>query len=192
VRGDAVLETQGGDIQAGQAGGSVEAQTGAGEVRIGSAGGAVNATTGGGQIIVEKARGIVTARNLAGPVQVGAAAGVRCQSGSGAVRITNITGSMNVSTSAGSIFASLLNGRLTDSYLATGNGDITVVIPSNVGVTVQAVNELADTMRRIVSDFQNIQTRRQGTRLIAQGAANGGGPLLRISGTGGTIYIRRQ
>ena len=60
---------------------------------------------------------------------------------------------MRVSTSLGNIMASLLGGRLADSYLATGNGDITVLIPSNVGVTIQAQNDMADTLRRINFDF---------------------------------------
>jgi DUF4097 and DUF4098 domain-containing protein YvlB len=192
VRGEAVLETQGGDITAVEAGGAVHADTGGGGVHIVRAGGLVSATSGGGEIVIEKAGGIVTARNMAGPVEVGAAAGVHCESASGGVRLRNISGSMNVSTSLGSIMAILLGGRLTDSYLATANGDITVLIPSNVGVNIQAQNKMADTLRRIVSDFPAIQARRLGNLVVAEGAVNGGGALLQISGTGGTIFIKKQ
>jgi len=192
VRGDAVMETQGGDITAVEAGGAVRADTGGGGVHIVHAGGFVSATSGGGEIIVEKAAGIVNARNMAGPVQVGAAGGVRCESASGGVRLSHIVGSMNVSTSVGSIMANLFGSRLADSFLATANGDITVLIPSNVGVTIQAQNRMADTLRRIVSDFPGIQARRQGTVVVAEGSVNGGGALLQIVGTGGTIFIRKQ
>jgi DUF4097 and DUF4098 domain-containing protein YvlB len=192
VRGEAVMETVGGDIVANNIGGAVRAQTGGGGVHILKAGGAVTAGTGGGQIIVDKANGTVMARNMAGPVQVGAATGVQCESGSGGIRVSNITGAMRVSTSLGNIVASLLAGTLADSFLATGNGDITVLIPSNVGVTVRAQNEMADSMRRIVSEFPGIQPRRQGRKLFAEGPANGGGPLLQISATAGTIFIKRQ
>ena len=192
VQGEAVMETVGGDITANDIGGAVRAQTGAGGVHILKAGGPVTAGTGGGQIVVDKATGVVMARNMAGPVQVGAAAGVQCESGSGGVRVNNIAGAMRVSTSLGNIMASLLSGRLADSYLATGNGDITVWIPSNVGVTVRAQNESADTLRRIVSDYPGVQPRRQGRQLLAEGPVNGGGPLLQISATAGTIFIKRQ
>jgi len=192
VGGQAFLQTSGGDIEAGEAGGAVTAQTGAGEVHIASAKGSVDATTGGGQIVIDKASGIVTARNMAGGVLIGQAAGVSCESHSGGVHLTNISGLMRVSTSMGSIFASLMAGRLADSFLATGNGDITVVIPSNLGVNIRAVNNMADNMRRIVSDFRQVQARLSGTRLVAEGAVNGGGPLLQINGTGGTIFIKRQ
>lgn len=192
VRGQAILATDGGDIEALQAGGAVNAQTGAGTVHIGSANGPVDAATGGGEIVVDKAAGLVTARNFAGPVEVGAAAGVRCESQSGGIRINHIAGSMRVTTAAGSIFASLLNGHLADSFLATGDGDITVAIPSNVGVNIRAVNAMTDNLRRIVSDFRQVETHLRGTAMVAEGAVNGGGPLIEIHGAGGTIFIKRQ
>ncbi len=193
ARGEAVLETYGGDIVVGEAGGGVRAQTAAGNIRVHSAGGPVTAVTGGGVVAIEKAGGTVTVRNLAGPVQVGAAqGGFECQSASGGIRLSGVTGPMRVSTSLGSIVADLTGSHPGDSFLATTGGDITVVIPSNLGVTIHAENRMADTLRRIVSDFPAIPVERVGSRVVAQGAVNGGGPVLRISGAGGTIFIRRQ
>jgi DUF4097 and DUF4098 domain-containing protein YvlB len=192
VKGAATLKTNGGDIVAREAGGNVHAETGGGGVHIGTAAGPVTAISGGGEIVVEKAGGVVTLRNMAGPVNVGSAAGVRCDSGSGGVRLANISGPIRVATSMGNISASLLGSRIADSFIATGNGDITILIPSNVGVRVQAQNSSADTLRRIVSDYAVLQPRRQGTRIVAEGAVNGGGPLLQISGMGGTIFIKKQ
>jgi hypothetical protein len=192
VRGRAEMQTVGGDIVVQEAGGSVRAETGAGTVRIERAGAEVIATTGGGLIWIGSAKGLVTARNVAGMVHVGAAAGVRSDSAAGGVSLARVSGSMRVSTLMGSIIASLVSGAPADSYLATGNGDITVLIPSNVGVTIQAENGMADTPRRIVSEFPQIQARRYGTRLIAEGAVNGGGPVLKISASIGTIFIKRQ
>jgi hypothetical protein len=125
-------------------------------------------------------------------VRVGAAAGVQCETGSGGIDVSNIAGGMRVSTSLGNIMASLLAGKLADSFLATGNGDITVYIPSNVGVNVRAQNDLADSIRRIAVDFPGVRVRRQGRLIVAEGPVNGGGPLLEISATVGTIFIRKQ
>ena len=175
ARGETLLVTQGGDISATQVGGALNAQT-----------------AGGGEIVVEKANGVVTAHNMAGPVQVGAAAGVHCESGTGGIRLSNIAGGMHVSTSMGSIFANLFGSKLADSSLATGSGDITVLIPAGVRLTIKAENDRADSMRRIVSDFPGIPVRIRGNHLVAEGPLNGGGPLLQISGTGGTIYLKRQ
>lgn len=192
VRGAAVLETVGGDITAADVGGTVRAETGGGGIHIVKAGGAVTAGTGGGQILVDTANGIVTARNMAGPVKVGAAWGVQCETGSGGINVSNIAGGMRVSTALGNIMASLLAGKLADSFLATGNGDITVFIPSNVGVNIRAQNDLADSTRRIAVDFPGVRVRRQGRLIVAEGPVNGGGPLLQISATVGTIFIRKQ
>jgi DUF4097 and DUF4098 domain-containing protein YvlB len=192
AKGEAVLTTDGGDIAGGQMGGAVHAHTGGGNVHIVSAAGTVTATTGGGEIQVDRAAGAVIARNMLGPVMISGAAGVQCENASGGIRVSNIMGPMRVSTAMGSILANLVGSRIADSLLATANGDITVVIPSNVGVTVRADNELSDTTRRIASDFSSIRTRRQGTHLVAEGPVNGGGPVLQIAAAGGTIYIRRQ
>ena len=193
VRGDAVFETGGGDISAQQVGGLVRANTMAGSIRIYNAGSAVIASTGGGPIDVGRAQGVVTARNSGGPVKIGAAEGVRCENAGGGVNLTRISGSVHVSTAVGSIIAGLLAGKpMTDSFLSTGSGDITVFIPSNLGVTIRAQNELAGSIRRIVSDFPGVSVRVEGGQVVAEGPVNGGGPILRISGTGGTIFIKRQ
>jgi len=193
VRGDATFETGGGDVFAQEVGGLVRASTMAGSIRIRRAGSAVIASTGGGPIDVGQAQGWVTAKNSAGPVQVGSAQGVSCESGGGGVQLANISGGVRVSTAIGSIIAGLLAGKpMADSFLSTGSGDITVFIPSNVGVTIRAQNELSDSIRRIISDFPGIRVRVEGGQVIAEGPVNGGGPVLRISGTGGTIFIKRQ
>jgi DUF4097 and DUF4098 domain-containing protein YvlB len=192
VHGAAVLYTYGGDISADQIGGDARVETVGGSIHIRSAGGPVNATSGGGEIVVDKAGGTVTARNMMGPVQVGAAAGVHCENGSGGIRLSRIDGPMRVSTSMGSILADLTGGRLADSFLATASGDITVLIPSNIGVTIRAENAMADSERRIVSDYSALAARREGNRIVAQAALNGGGPVLQISDTRGTIFIKKQ
>jgi hypothetical protein len=92
----------------------------------------------------------------------------------------------------GSIVANLEGSKLAESYLATGNGDITVMIPSNVGVRISAENQMADSIRRIVSDFREIQPHLIGMHLAAEGRVNGGGPLLQLSASSGTIFLKRQ
>jgi hypothetical protein len=189
VRGDAVVETAGGRVEIDHAGGDVRVDTAGGAIVVGSAAGSVAAASGGGAIEVGKAGGVVTVRAMAGPVQVGAAGGVRCESGSGGVRVSNIAGPMQVTTAIGSIIASLMAGKpSSDSFLQTGNGDVTVFIPSNLGVNIRAAADRG----RVVSEFPGIAQHRVGVRLLAEGPVNGGGPLLTIAGSGGTIFIKRQ
>ena len=192
VRGEAVVRTNGGDITMLEVGGAARADTGGGTVHLGKMGSAVMVTNGGGPITVDQASGTVTTRNMAGPVTVRGAAGIRCESANGGITLGQISGPMSVYTAMGSIVANLQGSKLGESSLKTGNGDITVVIPSNVGVKINAETQLADSLRRIQSAFREIQPRLVGMRVLAQGLVNGGGPLLQLSASGGTIFLKRQ
>jgi DUF4097 and DUF4098 domain-containing protein YvlB len=190
------FETAGGDIQVHEALGALHATTAGGNIHVDRSAGEVFAHTNGGVIEVREALGLVTAETSGGAIQVGAARGVRCESNSGAIRLHNLgAGPLNASTAMGSILAELLSGtRIEDSVLSTNAGDITVLLSSNIPITVQASNQTAGNGRRIVSDFPEIRIRNAGATipLIAEGALNGGGPVLRIFASGGTIYLRRQ
>jgi DUF4097 and DUF4098 domain-containing protein YvlB len=175
VHGDAIFQTAGGDIV------------------VQKASGQVHAYTAGGGIHIVRAGGLVTANNSGGPIQVGSAPGVQCQSASGAIRLTNISGPMTATTLAGSIIATFLPGLpVLDSFLSTAAGDITVLIPSNLHVSIRAQNNSSADLRSIVSDFPGLRVKSLRSAVLAEGAINGGGPLLRIAGNGGSIYIRKK
>jgi DUF4097 and DUF4098 domain-containing protein YvlB len=193
IRGDAVFETGGGDIVVREVTGLVRASTAGGGIKIDRAGSAVIASTAGGPIQVERAAGMVTAKSSAGPIQVNSARSVQCESAAGGIRLHNVSGSLHATTAVGSIVAALLaNQPFGESSLITGSGDITVFIPSNLGVTIRAENEAANNLRRIVSDFPGLAVRLVGNSVVAEGPVNGGGATLQIKGTGGTIYIKKQ
>ena len=191
----ALLETAGGDIFVHQVRGPVQATTGGGNIRIERAAGTVSARTAGGLIQVQEADGPVTADSLGGAIQVNSAKGVRCESAGGAIRLRNVSGAVHAFANSGSIMAELVSGQsMVDSMLSTNAGDITVLIPSNLALTVQASNESGGS-GRINSDFPQVRPRTGGLPgvgpLVAEGSLNGGGPLLRVNVTGGTIYLRR-
>jgi DUF4097 and DUF4098 domain-containing protein YvlB len=192
IRGEAALATGGGDIHVQQVDGPVHCSTNGGGIRVVQAGNVVIADTAGGPIDVGYAKGMVTAKNSGGPIQVGSASGARCESANGAIHLTSVGGSLKASTAMGSIIARFQTQPVADSFLSTGAGDITVWIPSNLKITLRAQNASYGGPRRIVSDFPGITVKLAGTGTVAEGALNGGGPLVRIAGTGGTIYIRRE
>jgi hypothetical protein len=192
IRGEAVFATGGGDIHVQQVDGAVHCSTNGGGIRVVQAGNVVIADTAGGPIDVGYAKGMVTAKNSGGPIQVGSASGARCESANGAIHLNSVGGSLKASTAMGSIIARFQTQPVADSFLSTGAGDITVWIPSNLKVTLRAQNASYGGPRRIVSDFPDITVKLAGAATVAEGALNGGGPLVRIAGTGGTIYIRRE
>jgi len=194
--GECWTETAGGEIFVHQAGGPLHAATAGGNIRIEHALATVSARTAGGLIQVQQADGAVSAESSGGAIQVNAAKGVQCESAAGAIRLRNVAGALHASANAGSILAELLAGSpLADSILSANAGDITVVIPSNLAVTVQARNESGGT-GRIMSDFPQIHQQAAANSgagpAVAEGALNGGGPILRINVMGGTIYLRRE
>lgn len=193
--GESWFDTAGGEINLGSIAGPIHASTAGGNIHIGRAGDSVGAKTAGGRIDVMQARGIVIAANSGGSIQVGSAPGVRLEATGGSIRLRGSSGAIRAVSDSGSIFAEL-NARLPlrDSFLTTGAGDITVFIPSNIPVTVQALNESARP-GRIISEFSEIPVRQADesrSAMLAEGALNGGGPVLKLTSTGGTIYLRRM
>jgi len=203
----------GGQIRIASAGGETWTDTVGGEIFVTEVQGPLHATTSGGNIEVERASsmvrafsmlglidiqqagGLVTAETRGGSIQVSGARGARCEAGTGTIRVRNSDGPIRLNTMAGNILAELLAGRpLEESILSTLAGDITVLIPSNLAVTVQARNETQGARGRIISDFSEIQTKpfQPGREpRTAIGSLNGGGPVLRVTAAGGTIYLKR-
>jgi hypothetical protein len=166
-----------------------------GNIRVDKAAGEVRAHSAQGMIEVGQAGGAVIADTQGGFIQIGSARGVQAESAAGMVRVKNDAGPMNLAAMAGNILAELLSGApMQDSSLVASGGDITVLIPSNLAMTVMARNATGGAAR-IVSDFPEIRvasTRFFQTPLVAQGAINGGGPVLNLNASSGVIYLRRK
>jgi len=187
VGGNMVVRDAGGPVAlANQMGGNIRVDKAAGEVRAHSA---------QGMIEVGQAGGAVFADTQGGFIQVGSAHGVQAESAAGTVRVRNDAGPMNLAAMAGNILAELLAGaRMQDSSLVAGSGDITVLIPSNLAVSVMARNSTGGTPR-IVSDFPEIRVTPAKffqAPMVGQGAINGGGPVLNLNTSSGVIYLRRK
>ncbi len=191
VGGEVRATTGGGAIQARSLGADSGLETAGGEIFVERSEGSVSAISGAGGVQVMRARGAVNARTAGGSIKVlEAGGGVRCESMGGGIRLAG-AGNLFASTLLGAIFAELLAGGSADSILETESGDITVLIPSRLAVTVQAVND-SGRDARIMTEFPEIHVRGGGGRMVASGALNGGGPLLKVAAAKGTIYLKRQ
>jgi DUF4097 and DUF4098 domain-containing protein YvlB len=194
VGGEARFETGGGDITVQKVGGGIRAITGGGKVRLGQVSGSVITSNGGGGAIdIGRVGGTVSAHNAGGgPIVIGSAGGIQCESASGAIRVVS-SGTIRIVTGSGSVIAQVQGEKLTsDSYVSTGSGDITVILPSNIKVTVRVQNAGATRPEGIVSEFPGLRVSMDGGTVSARGELNGGGPLLQIQGTSGTIRIRKN
>ncbi len=179
VKGDLVAETSGGSIRVDQVGGNVMAGTAGGSIRLGQVGGTVNVETAGGSIRVDSAPD-----------------GVAAETAGGSIRLINVAGAVRAASAAGGIHAVFLAGRpLKDSFLETNVGRIVVIIPTTAVLTVEADVDFARRRNQIQSEFEAIRVLKQqgflAGGIAARGELNGGGPVLRIRNTSGTIQIRR-
>lgn len=191
---DANCQTAGGEIVVHDAAGPLILATEGGNIQVDRAGSTVDAHTAEGVIDISQAGGMVVADTRGGSIQVGSAHGVKCESAAGSIRVKTWSGPLRVSTAMGAIMAEVLAGaHIEDASLVAGSGDITVILPSNLALSVRARNDTGGNPR-IVSDFSEIRAKSVGfTRppLVYEGSINGGGPLMTISTAGGIIYVRK-
>jgi hypothetical protein len=195
--GESYLETAGGGIHIGEAKGPVKAATLGGNIYVDHAWSTVWARTSEGVVQVKKAGGKVVAETAAGSIEISNALDAQCKSATGAIRLMGIAGTFHATTATGNITAELAAGpREAESVLNTGFGDITVLIPSNLSMTVKATSVPAGVSGTIISEFPEIRVRKAGISgygpVLADGWLNGGGPVLDLTATGGTVYLRRR
>jgi DUF4097 and DUF4098 domain-containing protein YvlB len=215
IGASAYASSGGGNIEIGNVGGDVRAETGGGSIHIGSAGGQVIASSGGGTVVVGRGKtmkldtgaGSIQVNKCEGPIKASTGGGsielievdgpAQVESGGGAIRLGSVRGGLHVGTGSGPIMVDLAKGgaAFTDSRLETSAGDIVVYIPDDLAVTIQAAVEVARGFG-IRSDFAGLKITNGGQwgprESFAEGALNGGGPLLHVHTTNGSIEIKRK
>ena len=195
--GETWCDTAGGDISVGHVHGSAHLTTGGGNIEVQKAAGAVSARSLSGLIEIHEAGGLVTAIARGGSIQIGSARGARCEASGGAIKVRTYDGPLSLSAAGGNVYAQMVSGGrhvLESSFVNSDAGDVTVLIPSDLAVSVWATNETPGMRGRIISDFSEIRVTesRVAAPLRASGDLNGGGAVLRVSTGSGNIFLRRQ
>jgi DUF4097 and DUF4098 domain-containing protein YvlB len=138
--------------------------------------------------------GNITGENVAGNVEASAGSGdlrfemveagdLDITSGSGNISLRGVKGAIRARTGSGNVEAR--GEQKGDWHLHSSSGNITVELPQNAGFELDAR-----------SGSGNIETARevtvQGTlsRRSIRGRAGSGGPLLEVSTSSGSIYLR--
>ncbi|MFQ5877124.1 MAG: DUF4097 domain-containing protein [Acidobacteriota bacterium] len=196
--GDVVVRTSGGHVVVGHVGGSVRAETGGGDVRVEEVAGDVHVASVGGNIVLGSVGGEVKASTGGGSIRVASArGGVECETAAGPIDLRGIRGPIHAITSLGSIRADLSGpgGAPGDSDLQTWQGDVVVLLPESLALTVRALVD-SPLGPRITSDFP-LSIRREiesaGRPIeVAEGEIGGGGSLLDIRTLGGNVLILKS
>ncbi len=197
IGGTGKISTGGGMIFVGSAR-SLAAKTGGGPIEVQKCAGDLTASTGGGNLSLGNVAGTVKIDAVAGSVRLASATGdVHVNTGGGSVELFKLSRGAQVETGTGAITVEFLGkaGDFADSSLHTAAGDVLVFLPRNLPVTVHASADMAPGYG-IHSEFPGIHISNPagnfGPRSMwAEGALNGGGPLLRVRTGIGHIDFRR-
>jgi hypothetical protein len=185
VTGDVHASTGSGSLAFTSAGGTIRASTGSGTVTAERVNGALHATTGSGSIRATGVNGPITAKTGSGGVDVEqtGAGDVEVSSGSGTVRLRGVRGALRASTASGGV---TVEGQLAGDWrLSAASGTIRVTLPAGQGFELDAGTGSG----RINVD---VPVTVSGTvdRRSLRGSAQGGGPLLHVRTSSGSIHIR--
>ena len=128
-------------------------------------------------------------KTSSGSIKIGDVAGdVQAQTSSGSIRLDGVGGTVNARTSSGSIRASLTGQPRKTCNLQTSAGSITVTLMSDIAINVDAQTSAG----RVSTEFavaSVIRGKVQKNRL--KGGINGGGPLLKLRTSAGSIRLQK-
>ncbi len=197
VAGQIRVNIGGGRVSVGSVQGAI-IQTGAGNIEVRKCSGDLGVSSGGGNLILGDVTGAVQAETTGGSVHLDSAQGrVQVTTGGGSVELMKLSQSAQVQTGAGGITAEFIGqkGAFGDSSLHTAAGDVVVYLPKALPVTVHASSDMA-TGHGISSEFSGLRITKEGSNFVprsmyAEGALNGGGPVLKVRTIIGQIDFRQ-
>ena len=186
--GEVKLLTSGGSISMGKIDGAVQAETSGGSISLDRCTSRAFAHTSGGNITLGDIGGPVDAKTSGGSIAVDGVDGdLEAYTSGGDLRLSNISGNLRARTSGGSIRAELLKQIDSPVSLRTSGGSIILETPPNLKADLdastsggQVVTDVPITMKGSINPSS------------VQGELNGGGPLITLRTSGGSIEIREK
>ena len=185
IRGPVEATSGSGEVRLSKIGGEARAQTGSGDINLNSINGSAHARAGSGTIRAIGIAGGFNASSGSGEITLEqtAAGDVEIDTGSGEVKIKGVKGAVRASSGSGSIHA---QGEPTGEWkLRTGSGDVTAELPQQAAFDLRARTSSG----KIESD-REIAVQGSITPRELQGKVHGGGVLVDLSTSSGSIQIR--
>lgn len=183
------LVTSSGGVSVADLDGDVRAKNSAGSLRFGKIKGTVWGHTSAGSIKLTSCDSTVDVKTSSGSIKAGNVVGnVQAQTSSGSIRLDSVGGTVNARTSSGSIRVSLAGQPREACSLHTSAGSITVNLMSDIEVDVDAETS-AGRISTELAVASVIQGKMPKNRL--KGSINGGGPLLKLRTSAGSIRLQK-
>lgn len=165
---------------------AVTAKTGSGSIRLLNINGAVRANTGSGEISATSLKGNLEASTGSGRIEVRQSqlGDVEASTGSGAIRVDSMRGLLRARTGSGGIDVS---GLPTSGWeISSGSGSINLRVPPEQNFDVN----LSTSSGSIHVDRQLSLNGGEFDRHKIAARVGGGGPLVRVHTSSGSINIR--
>lgn len=175
-------KTMGGNLEINNCNATIDAKTWGGKVFLSENDGDIVVKTLGGNIKIKNQKGKVHASTSGGNISGDGLKGeLQCSTWGGNIKLYGIEGDIGANTKGGNIKAEI---KSVNKYiwLDTSGGNIKVALPLN-----QAIDVDISSSRVIVPPLQNFEGYRTQDQLV--GKLNGGGPTVKVKGTGGNIHI---
>lgn len=187
VKGDAKLKTAGGSIRLEHLQGTLLARTSGGSIRGSHLAGTVDVSTSGGSIDLEAVRGEgLKATTSGGSIRLlKLEAPATAQTSGGSIEVESSATPLTATTSGGSIRAELKQAPKEEVVLKTSAGGITLTLPAASAFNLDAATSAGG----VQTDF-DMGPRNAKERSALKGEANGGGPLLKLRTSAGSIRIK--
>ncbi len=168
---------------------NVDLDTSSGGISVDDLDGYVRTETSAGGLRFGKIKGTVWGRTSAGSIKLTSCdSAVDVKTSAGSIELESVGGDVNAKTSAGSIRATMTAQPQNECSLHTSAGGITVTLIRDVTVDVDAETSAGS----VSTDFavaSVIQGKFPKNRL--KGSINGGGPLLKLRTSAGSIRLQR-
>lgn len=181
------LKTSGGNITVGDLAGRMEARTSGGNVKLGNIDGTVDAGTSGGNVSLGSCTGDTKLHTSGGNVRAEKIVGrADLDTSGGDIVVKLVENTLSAHTSGGDVEAAIGGALKGDCSLGTSGGDVKVAVDKAAAFQLDA----ATSGGSVRADGLTITLDGGGTgRSHLSGKVNGGGPLLKLRTSGGSIHI---
>ncbi len=190
LEGEVRGQTSGGGLRFGSIKGPVWGRTSGGSIKLEGTQGDADVKTSGGGITIGSVAGVVEAKTSGGSIRIDKATGrVNAKTSGGSITVEEVMGGINAKTSGGSIKAYISRQPEEDCSLETSGGSVTAYLVEDIGIDVEARTS-GGSVSTDVPITTVVQGKVRKNRL--QGAINGGGPLLKLRTSGGSIRLHKK
>lgn len=188
LKGDVAARTAGGSLHFEDLSGNLNGRTSGGSIHGMKLDGRVDLNTSGGSVELDGVtQGPVKVGSSGGSLRLnGIAATLEARTSGGSIRIEGSGAPIVASTSGGSVDVTLTGAPTGTIELRSSAGGVSLALPEKAGFQLDASTSAGG----VRSDFP-VSVSDSGDRSSLKGPVNGGGPLLKLRTSAGSVRIKK-